>query len=227
VVAAAPSVVSLILPPVIEEYRVRYPNIGVAVRDGGAGEILREVLASGIDFGITNKWSEDPALEFRPLLRDRFCAVAHREHPLARRRRLTWRELAAYPNIRLAAQTGVQALLSRVPALPQPAKEPLYQLSSTAALEALLRQNLGVSALPALSAHMVLSPGLRVIELDRPAVQRELCIITRRGRALSPAAQSMLQLLTGTLSKARLPAGVTLARASERPVAAAGAQVEE
>jgi len=206
-VAAAPSVAALILPPIIAEFSARYPNITLAVRDGGSHSIQQRVLHSEVDFGITNKWSDDPGLEFKPLLRDRFHVVARVGHPLVRRRHATWKDIQAYPQIALTADTGIRAMLTSVGALP--AGEPLYQLSSTTALEALLRQGVGVSTLPALAAHLIASPRLASAPLVEPRVERELCIVTRRGRALSPAAQSMLQIIAATLRIAKLPTGVS------------------
>ncbi len=213
-IAAAPSVVALILPPVIAAYRARYANISVGVRDGGARAIQQRVLDSEVDFAITNRWADDPGLEFRPLLRDRFHVVASRQHPLARGRQVAWKQLAGYAQVGLASHTGIEALLKSTPNLSWGATEPLYQLSSTAAVEALLRQDLGVSVLPALAAHMMSASDLAFIPLVKPVVEREICIITRRGRALSPAAQSLLQMVLESMQTATLPPGVKLSRVS-------------
>jgi DNA-binding transcriptional LysR family regulator len=213
-VAAAPSVVALILPPVIAEFTTRYPGITVAIADGGSRSIQQRVLHSEIDFGITNQWADDTGLEFRPLLRDRFQVASNVGHPVARRRRATWRELEAYPHIMLTTDTGIRAALKTASPLPASARDPLYQLSSTTAVEALLRQGLGISILPALAARLIASRHLRFTPLVDPVVEREICIITRRGRALSPAAQSMLQLVSSHLSTAQLPSGVRLVRPS-------------
>ncbi len=225
-VAAAPSVVALILPPVIAEFSARYPNITLAVRDGGSRAIQQRVLHSEVDFGIANKWSDDPGLEFRPLLRDRFHVVANVGHPLARRRQVKWKQIQNQPQIALTTDTGIRAMLSSVPAVPVAGREPLYQLASTTALEGLLRQGVGVTVLPALAAHLIASPHIAFVPLVEPQVERELCIITRRGRALSPAAQSMLALLSSGLKVAKLPAGVKLAPARATPGAHANPAVD-
>jgi DNA-binding transcriptional LysR family regulator len=212
VVAGAPSVVALLLPRVIHAFRERYPDIRIGARDGGARAIQQWVLDSEVDFAITNKWGDDPGLDFKPLLRDRFQAVASRQHALARSRQATWKQLDAYPQIGLAPHTGIQALLNSTRDLPPRTSEPLYRLSSTSALEPLVRQNLGIAVLPALAAHMIASPELVFVPLGSPVVERELCVITRRGRALSPAAQTLLQMTVDHVKAAALPPGVRLVR---------------
>jgi len=209
-IAAAPSVVALILPPLICEFSARYANISLAIRDAGSQSVQQRVLDSEIDFGIASKWADDPRLDFEPLLRDRFEIVVRRDHPFAKCSALTWKHLEKHRFVGLANDTGVQAMLRSVPTLPRSVQEPQYQTSSTSALEAMLKEGLGVSVLPALAARLISSKHLAFIELREPLVERELCVITRQGRSLSPAAQTILRLLHDKVNSLELPAGVRL-----------------
>lgn len=81
-------------------------------------------------------------------------------------------------------------------------------MTNPAALAALIARHLGVSLLPALAADTHSFAELRFIELTQPTLEREICIITRRGRALSPAAAALLQNLRQSLTTMLLPEGV-------------------
>lgn len=208
-IAAAPSVVSQIVVPAIAAFNAIYPNVSVAVTDGGAEMVQRRVLGSEADFGVTSKWADDPGLEFRPLLRDRFGVVCRGDNPLAAlKRRLTWRRLQTQRYIGLAADTGIYTMLQLTPDLPSVLRAPHFEVSSTGSLHAMLAAGLGVSVLPALAAHLAPLDSLAFRELAEPMLEREICIITRRARALSPAAESMLGMIGQQLRISVLPRGV-------------------
>jgi DNA-binding transcriptional LysR family regulator len=211
-IAAAPSVVALVLVPAIAGFSAVYPNVSVTVIDGGAELVQRRVLASEADFGVTSKWADDPGLDFRPLIRDRFGVVCRSNHPLARvKRRIAWKRLQTQRYIGLAADTGIHAMLQSTPDLPPALRAPHFEVSSTGSLHAMLAAGLGVSVLPALAGHLAPLDTLAFRELDEPRLEREICIITRRGRALSPAAESMLAMIAQQLQSHPLPPGARLA----------------
>ena len=52
-----------------------------------------------------------------------------------------------------------------------------------------------VTALPALAVPAEREPALVFRRLIRPTIPREICLITRRGRSLSPAAQGLRDMI--------------------------------
>lgn len=211
-IAAAPSVVALILAPAIARFSATYPNISVTVSDGGAEVVQQRLLASEADFGITSRWADDPGLEFRPLIYDRFGLVCRRDHPLGRAKtRIAWKRLQGERYVGLAVDTGIRTMLQAAPGLPALLRAPHFEVSSTGSLHAMLDAGLGVSVLPALAAHLKPLNQLAFRELIEPKLEREICVITRRSRALSPAAQSMLTVITDHLQTHALPSGARLA----------------
>lgn len=210
-IAAAPSVVTLILSPVIAQFSSAFPNISVVVSDGSSENVQRRVLTGEADFGIASRWSDDPGLEFKPLLRDRFGIVCRQDHALAKLRgRLTWKHLHTHRYVGLATDTGIRAMLHSVPGLPPMLRTPQYEVSSTTSLQAMLIEGLGVSVLPSLAAHLAPLDSLAFRALHEPRLEREICLIVRRGRALSPAAQSVLAMVTSRLKSYPLPQGARL-----------------
>lgn len=211
-IAAAPSVVALVLAPAIIRFSAAYPNISVALIDGGGERVQQHLLDSEADFGITSRWADDPGLDFRPLIRDRFGLICRRDHPLGRSKtRIAWKRLQGERYIGLAADTGIRTMLQAAPGLPPMMHTPHFEVSSTGSLHAMLDAGLGVSVLPALAANLKPLDQLAFRELIEPRLEREICVITRRGRVLSPAAQGMLQVITENLNSQVLPAGARLA----------------
>ncbi len=211
-IAAAPSVVALVLAPAIAGFSATYPNISVAVSDGGAELVQQRVLAAEADFGITSRWADDPGLDFRPLICDRFGVVCRKDHPLGRAKtRIAWKRLQGERYIGLGVDTGIRTMLQSSPDLPTMLRAPHFEVSSTGSLYAMLNAGLGISVLPALAANLIPLNHLAFRELTEPSLERTICVITRRGRALSPAAQGMLDMIARHLQSYALPPGAWLA----------------
>ena len=86
-VACVPSTVYHYVSHVVQRFRVDYPRIRVKVFDAGAGEVLAAVARGEADFGLNFIGSQEPGIDFLPLVEEAFVAACRRDHPLAKRRR--------------------------------------------------------------------------------------------------------------------------------------------
>lgn len=193
-IACVPSTVYYYLSQVLCRYRERFPKIRVRVFDAGANQVLDAVARGEADFGLNFIGSQEPDIEFKTLLEDRFVAACPRDHPLARRRSVTWGELAGYDFIAISKASGNRLLLDQavagLPGLPQS----LYEAEHITALLGLVEAGLGVAAVPSLAMPGPEHPLLASVALKDPVVTRRVGLIRRKGRALSPAAQQLYAL---------------------------------
>ncbi len=88
--ACVPSTVYYFLSQVIARYHERYPKIRVKVFDASANEVLSVVARGEADFGLNFVGGQEPDIEFKPLLEERFVAACRRDHPLAAETTVTW-----------------------------------------------------------------------------------------------------------------------------------------
>ena len=72
---------------------------------------------------------------------------------------------------------------------------PRYEVEHLATIQAMVAAGLGVAALPEWAAAVAPLPGVVKRRLCRPDIRRPIGLVTRRGRALSPAATEMVALL--------------------------------
>lgn len=196
-VACVPSTVYYYLSQVIRRYRERYPRIRVRVLDAGANEVLAAVSRGEADFGLNFIGSQEPEIEFRPLVEERFVAACRRDHPLAKKRRVSWAELAAHDFIAVSKSSGNRLLLDQalagVPGRPQP----VYEAEHVTTMLGLVEAGLGVAAVPSMAMPGKDHPLLVSIPLVQPAVTRRVGLICRRGRTLTPAAQQLFDFFSG------------------------------
>ena len=199
-IAALPSVAVRLLPEVVASYSEAYPGVRIHVQDANARGVQGRVQRKEADFGIGSLWEPDPELAFQPLLRDPFVMVCRAGHPLARGKGpLPWRRLAGHDFIGMGRDTGIRPLIHGIKSLPEEIQAPKYEVSSIPALEGMLEAGLGLTALPQLAVPMARPKKLVARRLVEPVIEREIGLITRRGRSLSPAASRMRDMLLDRL----------------------------
>lgn len=202
-VACVPSTVYYHLSQVIGRYRERYPKLRVRVFDAGASEVLAAVARGEADFGLNFIGSQEPEIEFRTLLEERFVAACRRDHPLAKRRQVSWADLAAHDFINVAKTSGNRLLLDQALAGIAVRPEGLYETQHVTTQLGLVEAGLGVAAVPSLAMPGKDHPLLVSIPLVDPVVTRRVGLIRRKGRTLSPAAQQLYDVFAGMRKPAR------------------------
>ena len=211
-IAAAPSIVTLILPQLIADFSARYTGIRFYLRDDTSAAVQQAVLRREVDIGVASKWADDPDLEFTPLLIDQFGVICPQGHPLMKRKtKLKWTDLEDWRCVGLSTHTGIRTILREQTELPASVAAPFYEVSSTTGLEALVSAGLGIAVLPALAAQRQPLVGLGFRDLHGPVAERVVCLITRRGRILAPAAQAFVDLAKAHVKQRKYPSGIRAA----------------
>lgn len=89
-----------VLPEVVRQFRERYPDVRIALKQGGPDTIADWVLSGQADFGIaTEGLPQTEGLVSFPCYHWHHEVVVPKQHPLLAKTRLTLADLAAYPLI--------------------------------------------------------------------------------------------------------------------------------
>ncbi len=189
IVAALPSIASSLLPPAIARAKAANAGVEIAVRDAVAGRISAMVRTGEADLGIAGRpESGESELHFARLLSDRLVAACPLTHPLARRRRIGWRDLVGEPFISMSRDSSVRRLVEQAFATIGERHEPAYEVVYLSSAVSMAAASLGIAVVPS-SALKALDLGrIAVRPLVGPAVEREIGLLTSRVRSLSPAA---------------------------------------
>ena len=202
-IACVPSTVYYYLSQVISRYHERYPKIRVKLFDASANEVLAAVSRGEADFGLNFIGSQEPDIDFQPLLDERFVAALRRDHPLAGRKQVSWADLGPYDFISVGKSSGNRLLLDQalanVPGRPQA----IYEAQHVTTLLGLVEAGLGVAAVPAMAMPGADHPLLVSVPLVEPEIRRQVGLIRRKGRSLSPAAAQLYDFVVEM--KARPP----------------------
>ena len=195
-IACVPSTVYYYLSQVISRYHERYPKIRVKVFDASANEVLSAVARSEADFGLNFIGAQETDIEFKPLLEERFVAACRRDHPLAKKTRVSWTELAQYDYISVSKASGNRLLLDQALAGVSGRPQAIYEAQHVTTMLGLVEAGLGVAAVPSMAMPASDHPLLVSVPLVDPVVTRKVGLIRRKGRSLSPAAQQLYDFFT-------------------------------
>lgn len=200
-IASLPSISSKILPSAIARFKGLYPGISVILKDVIAQRLVAMVKAEEVDFGIGSMNAADPEVRFSLLLTDRMIAVFPPGSTLEGKKAISLRDLIGLPLVMMDPGSSVRKLVDQafeaIGEIVRPAFEATYM--STAA--GMVKAGLGVTILPSSAFEMGELTGLRSRPIKSPSLTRDIGVIEKNGRSLSPAAESFLKTLKATCKK--------------------------
>lgn len=194
-IACVPSAVRYFLPQVLGEYHRQYPNIVVRIVEEGANGVLAAVARSEADFGLNYIGTQEPDVDFEPVLKEPFVLACRRDHPLARRRKVRWAELDEHDYMTVTKASGNRMVLDQ--ALTDTPLRPRWfcEVRHVLTLVGLVEAGLGIAAVPRLAMPPADHPTLVSVPLVEPAISRTIGLIRLRGRQLPPAAQQLHDMI--------------------------------
>ncbi|WP_250437334.1 LysR family transcriptional regulator [Caballeronia sp. ATUFL_F2_KS9A] len=194
-IACVPSVAYYFLPSAVASFHRRFPRIRVKLLDASANEVLSAVISGEADFGVSFMGSQESEVDFKVLLQEQFVAACRRDHPLARKKCVTWNELYEHEYVSVDKTSGNRLLLDQALSAVSPRAPSVCETRHVTTMLGLVEAGLGVAAVPSMAMpgrnHHILTS----VPLVDPVVKRRVGIVRRRGRTLTPAAQEFHQTI--------------------------------
>ncbi|MEN4904307.1 LysR family transcriptional regulator [Luteimonas sp. TWI1416] len=197
-IACLPTAAFYFLPSVIARFHEDHPNVRFRILDIPATEGLQAVERGEVEFGVNFMGASDPELEFDVLVEDPFVLACRRDHPLAKKRRVSWHDIAHHPLITVHRTSGNRTLLDGALARENLKLSWFYEVTHLSTSLGLVEAGVGISVLPRMATPQEEHSILVTREIAPPVVSRTIGIVRRRGAMLSPAAERFLQMLKST-----------------------------
>jgi DNA-binding transcriptional LysR family regulator len=195
-IASIPTAVVYFLPRVIKHFNARYPLIRLRVFDRAPQEGLESVVHGEVEFGINMIGSTETEVRFTHLMDDPYVLVCRRDHPLAKRRNIAWRDLAGHPLIRIGRpNSGNRALLDGALIKANVRLDWFHEVNNLTTALGLVQAGLGASVLPRLATPHGPHPDIITKAIRLPEVTRAIGIVERRKGRLSPVAKHFRDML--------------------------------
>jgi DNA-binding transcriptional LysR family regulator len=193
-VACLPSIAADLLPRAIAALAQQHAGLTVRVRDVVAARVVDLVKSGDADFGISGLGHDDREVVERPLLVDRLAAFASAAHAIAKRRAVALRELVAFPLILTGRDSSVRAIVDRAARQERLSVTIAHEATYMTTALGMAAAGLGVAILPE-AARTSAPAGLCMVPIRRPVLSRQIGLVMKAGRSLSPAAQKLVDVL--------------------------------
>lgn len=165
----------------IAAFRARYPQVQIQTRMGNTARVLRDLEEGRTDLAVLMLERPDARLAAIPLREDRLVALVSREHPWARRRRVSLDELDGQPMLFREQGSATRALLSAALERAGITAEMVLELGSREALREAVAAGLGIGCI--FEGEIGRDDRHRLLALVRPelkATQYLACLPERR-----------------------------------------------
>lgn len=196
--ACVPTAVFYFLPRAIEQFSARFPQIRFRILDLSANDGLESVARGEAEFGINLIGSTDPDLSFTSLLEDPFVLACRRDHSLATKRRLVWKDLEGEALIGVSRASGNRMILEAALMKSRVRLNFHFEVNHLTTSLGLVERGLGISVLPKLATPPPGHPVIVTRTIADPEIKRTIGIVERRAARLSPAAQRFRDMLVAT-----------------------------
>jgi len=199
-VAVTPTLAEILLPPVIRAFRDQHPDIQIAIDDCAPDQFYSRVMNEQTDFGIGTPERLGAGVELQTLLRDHLSLVCPREHPLAQRRTVRWKDLDGLPVTTVRPGYGIRPLIELSAARAGVRLNVTQEVTFLATALWMTGNGLAPSIMPAAYLTYSRDPHLVAKALTAPKVSRDISLVLKQGRSLSPAARQFITVLRKTLA---------------------------
>ncbi len=190
---ASPTCASFYAPPYLAEMARLHPAIKLDITVEMTGGLNRKVVAGTLDCAMI-EGPADPSLHAYEVAKDEMVMVAHRQHPLAKLRRVSVDELARHRYLRRAPDWSGEAYVRQLLGAAYPRIEAI-DLGHAEYVRAAVNAGLGFSLLPKRAIAADLASGL-LSRLPFPPVTRTIFAIRRRSPG-AHALEAFWGLITG------------------------------
>ncbi|UPG95037.1 LysR family transcriptional regulator [Luteibacter aegosomatissinici] len=187
--AAVPTLSAGLVPAGIARCAAEAPSIEIILRDQNQAQVLDAVRGGEVDFGLTVEPATHEEFDAETILRDPFLLVCRDDHRFANGPSLAWPALSGEPLILLDHASGSRRLIDAALARQGVDASVAIEVGHPHTAFRMVEAGLGITITPALSLD-ALRPGLVALDLT-PEEHRNVTLLRRRARSLSPPAQTV------------------------------------
>jgi DNA-binding transcriptional LysR family regulator len=198
--AVTPTLGEILLPAVVRRFAKQHPEIRVVIDDCSPEQFVSRVVGEHVDLGLGTPERAAADVDTQKLLGDTLALVCRKDHPLAARRRVQWSDLAGCPVVTVRPGYGIRPLIDGAAAQAGVQLDVVNEVSFLSTALWMTDAGLGASIMPSAYVRGSRHAALQVRKLHGPVVSRDISLVTKRGRSLSPAAQAFVETLRAELA---------------------------
>ncbi len=199
--AASSIPASYLLPSLLSHFRDDFPGVKPVLLQGGSEQVLRFVREDQAELGIVGWQTPDPVLSFSPVWRDRIVLVTPTT-AYDDTTPISLEALRSMPMIMRESGSGTGTTVThalRAVGITEQDLSVCARLGSSEAVREAVLAGLGCAFLSWYAVRRDCQDGrLKVLNVQGVSIERSFHLVTRTGRTLSPAADTMIARIMAT-----------------------------
>jgi DNA-binding transcriptional LysR family regulator len=188
-----------LMPSYILQFQKRFPEIQIELQDGSSEDMAMSVIYGQNDMAIVARVPYDPRLEVIPFPgreKDELVLVVHPKHRLARRKRISLREIVEEPLIIRGRGSGIREVVMHRAEDLGLTLNIMLEAGSVDFIKAMVMQGAGVTILTTISVEEYVRNGtLKAVHLAEPAMWLDVDLVVRKEGYRPFAVRSFLDFL--------------------------------
>ena len=192
-----------ILPALIGRFNKKYPHLSVKLKISDSSDIENRILAGQLELGVIGSKSTHSNILSQQLWEDELVLAVPADHPFARLKTVSLKELRETPFILREEGSGTLKILEAYLHESGENGTEDFQVSarfgSSTAVKEGIKSGLGLSILSARAIDTELKAGLlKVLKIKGVSISRNFFLIRNKLRIASPSCQAMFNYLLAT-----------------------------
>ena len=176
-IGCVPSAMKVVLMPALAELTRAYGNAQVKILDSTAVHVLDSLFQQDIDLGVSYMGENETGLDFDPLLVDPFIVAVRTDHPFARRKSVSWEEVAEQRTVAARHGAGLRMLMDLGLAKVRQRINWSYEVQHVNSALALVNEGMGVAIVPRICVTAANYPNIVGIPLNDVTIARTLGLV--------------------------------------------------
>ena len=195
-VGASTTVGIYLLPAALGAFKKLHPQLVISLEIGTRARVQEQVLRNELDLAVVGPALNDPELAITPFLSDELVVVAPSNHPMAGKKDLGLKELAAQPFVMREAASGSRWSLEKAARKAGARLQVAMELGSNGAIKHAVESGLGLAVISRYACALEFSSG-RLVELDVRGfpIRRDWHIVHLKRRKLPSSVSSFIEFL--------------------------------
>jgi DNA-binding transcriptional LysR family regulator len=199
------------MPLLLSRFHRIYPHIKINLDEGSSKDMILSLVSLKNEVVVIARAIDHPEVAFMPLSKEEMTIIAAPDHRLARKKTVTFSDLAREPLIMKERGSGTRKVVDELFATQGCKPEILMETSNAEFIKELVQRGEGISFLvKAAVAAELKEKKLVQVALQGPTLHLDVSLAYLRKLALSPPARAFADLLGDLQSEYMHPQGIGL-----------------
>jgi DNA-binding transcriptional LysR family regulator len=192
VIAAGESTIIYLLPPLVKQFRERYPNIHVQLKNVTGRDGLAMIREDEVDFAVGSMLDVPSDISYQPVLSFEPALILPLGHDLAERKRIKLEDIAPYGLILPPRRLTTWRMVDRVFQQHQVPFKVTLEVGGWEVIKRYVELDFGVSIVTGICLRD--DDKLAAKNMSAYFPKRSYGVVMRRGKYMSPQARAFLEV---------------------------------